>query len=98
MTKSSSPGKNTSPKIEVLGLTPHALWLSICKQEYMLDYKNFPWFQNASIKNIQLIEFRFNHLYWPKLDIDLNLDSITNPEKYPLISKKHSAKNSKSTK
>ena len=25
------------------------------------------------------------HLYWPKLDVDLDLDRILHPEKYPLV-------------
>jgi hypothetical protein len=27
------------------------------------------------------------HLYWPELDIDLEIDNLENPEKYPLKSK-----------
>jgi len=31
------------------------------------------------------------HLYWPELDVDLEIDNLENPEKYPLKfnSKKH---------
>jgi len=27
------------------------------------------------------------HLYWPELDVDLEIDNLENPEKYPLKSK-----------
>jgi hypothetical protein len=27
------------------------------------------------------------HLYWPDLDVDLEIDNLKNPEKYPLKSK-----------
>ncbi|WP_420886735.1 DUF2442 domain-containing protein [Candidatus Kuenenia stuttgartensis] len=28
-----------------------------------------------------------SHLHWPDLDIDLEIDSLENPEKYPLVYK-----------
>jgi uncharacterized protein DUF2442 len=28
-----------------------------------------------------------HHLYWPDLDVDLAVESIEHPEKYPLLSK-----------
>jgi len=27
------------------------------------------------------------HLYWPDLDVDLEIDNLENPEKYPLKDK-----------
>ena len=34
------------------------------------------------------VEFQSEqHLYWPELDIDLEIDIILNPERYPLASK-----------
>ena len=38
MPKSSALGANTSADVQVLGLTPHALWLMVKGREYMLDY------------------------------------------------------------
>jgi hypothetical protein len=29
-----------------------------------------------------------HHLYWPDLDVDIAVESIRHPEKFPLISKK----------
>jgi hypothetical protein len=28
-----------------------------------------------------------DHLYWPQLDVDLTVDSIEQPERYPLTSR-----------
>jgi hypothetical protein len=28
-----------------------------------------------------------NHLYWPELDVDLSVDSLRNPQAFPLVSK-----------
>ena len=30
-----------------------------------------------------------NHLYWPELDIDLEVESVFHPERYPLTSRVH---------
>ena len=54
--------------------------------EYFLPYSEYPWFQNAKISELYHVELLHStHLYWPELDIDLNLDLLKNPEKYPLI-------------
>jgi hypothetical protein len=53
----------------------------------MLDFQHFPWFRQASIEDVQTVQIRFDHLYWPTLDVDLHLDSIANPERFPLIAK-----------
>src|SRR3990172_9777987 len=43
----------------------------------------------SSIQNVQLLHGF--HLYWSGLDVDLEIDNLENPEKYPLKfeSKKH---------
>lgn len=28
-----------------------------------------------------------DHLYWPELDVDLAVDSLDHPERYPLVSR-----------
>jgi hypothetical protein len=57
-------------------------------QEVFLSFKDFPWFEEASIKKVLNVEMASeHHLYWPELDIDLDVDSILYPEKYPLVSR-----------
>ena len=89
MAQSSTRGASTlgKSKIEILGLTPHALWLLIRGQEYMLDFVHFPWFRQASIEDVQTVEMHFDHLYWPTLDVDLHLDSLAHPERFPLVAR-----------
>ena len=85
--KSLKNGKSTS-KPEVTNISEHGFWLLIKGREYFLDYKNFPWFKDASVKDIsgaKLLHGR--HLYWKKLDVDLSLEIIEHPEKYKLIAK-----------
>ncbi|MGH9858958.1 MAG: DUF2442 domain-containing protein [Candidatus Acidiferrales bacterium] len=73
-------------------MSKHGFWLLVAGREYFLPFKEFPWFEDAPIRqlmNVQLLHSR--HLYWPGLDIDLSLDSIEHPERFPLISRWRSA-------
>ena len=77
-------GKNIS-KIE-LHTSPFGMWLLVYNTEYFLSYKDYPWFREAKISDIYDVEMLHkDHIYWPTLDVDLDLDSLVNPEKYPLV-------------
>ncbi len=80
-------GKNTS-QIEVLNISLHGFWLLINDEEYLLPFSDFPWFSQAKIEDILNVELiQGEHIFWPNLDIDLNVDMIKHPDKYPLIAK-----------
>jgi hypothetical protein len=62
--------------------------LIVADEELFVSFKEFPWFKNASIAEILKVEWpQPRHLYWPDLDVDLDVESIRHPEKFPLISK-----------
>ena len=85
--KSVALGKNTSGA-EVTNISRHGFWLLVADEELFVPFKEFPWFQNASVSEITNVEWpNPNHLYWPDLDVDLATDSIRRPEKFPLVSK-----------
>jgi len=88
MKMSSSPlGIHTSGT-EVTNVSTHGFWLLSSGKELFLSYKDFPWFKDASIgKVIAVEEVSPGHFYWPELDVDLGIQSIENPEEYPLTSK-----------
>jgi hypothetical protein len=72
-------------------VSPHGFWLFVGEQELFVSFKHFPWFKDASIRQITRVERpTAHHLYWPELDIDLAFDSLTHPERYPLISQAQS--------
>ena len=82
----SKPGKVILVSVE--NITPFGLWIFVKGREYFLNYKDFPFFKDQilnSIQNVQLLHGY--HLYWPELDIDLEIDNLENPGKYPLKSK-----------
>jgi len=84
--KSAALGRSTSP-VEVTNVSPHGFWLFVGEQELFVPFKDFPWFKEASIQEISRVELpSSHHLYWPDLDIDLAVDSLIHPERYPLVS------------
>jgi len=83
--KLKSRGKNIS-KAEVLNISPFGIWVLVKAKEYFLPYKKFPWFKAATIIGVQNVELHHGfHLFWPDLDVDLHLDSLTDLEKYSLV-------------
>ncbi|MBI2251997.1 MAG: DUF2442 domain-containing protein [Armatimonadetes bacterium] len=88
--KSLKHGKDILVSVE--NITPFGIWLFVKEKEYFLSYKDYPYFKNQTLNSIQNVQLLHGyHLYWPKLDVDLELDNLKNPEKYPLKfeSKKH---------
>jgi len=93
--KSVPRGKHTSD-VEVTNVSAHGLWLFIDAREVFLSFKDFPWFRDASVGKISNVQRPHpHHLYWPDLDIDLAVDSIEHPERYPLVSKARSMRRKK---
>ena len=85
--KSSVPGKVTS-KVEVQNISKFGIWLYVAGKEYFLSHERHPWFKNTTMAEISNIQFLLgHHLHWPDLDVDLDLDSLKHPERYPLIAK-----------
>jgi hypothetical protein len=81
------PGTSTSA-VEVINVSLHGLWLLIQEKEIFLAFELFPWFRDAPIGKVLHVELPSDqHLYWPELDVDLEVDSVLYPERYPLVSK-----------
>lgn len=79
-------GKSTSV-VEVVNVSKHGFWLALSGQELFLSFEDFPWFRNAAIGDLTTVTLvSKDHLYWPKLDVDLSVESIRHPEMFPLVS------------
>ncbi len=84
MTRSQALGKNTS-ETEITNISTHGVWLYTHGRELFMSYDDFPWFKDIPISEIINIEEPSpGHFYWPKLDIDLGIESIEHPERFPL--------------
>jgi len=83
----STHGRSTL-ETEVTNISSHGLWVLLDNQEFFLSYKDFPWFKDRTINEISNVEnLGEGHLYWKNLDIDLSLDIIKHPERFPLQAK-----------
>ena len=77
-------GTSTS-QVEVTHIDQFGIWLLACGKEYFLAYQDFPWFRQAKIDDVLRVQLLHeDHLYWPSLDIDLSIESIEQPEAFPL--------------
>jgi len=75
---------------EVTNISSHGLWILSNGKEYFLSYEQFPWFKDKTVDDIIKVEsFGEGHLYWKNLDIDLSLDIIEHPERFPLQAYTH---------
>ena len=85
--KSAPPGTGISVA-EVTNISQHGFWLLLHNEELFVPFAEFPWFREAAVGRILDVELlSANHLYWPQLDVDLEVDSIRHPEAFPLVSR-----------
>jgi hypothetical protein len=85
--KSAARGNSTSGP-EVTNVSQHGVWLLLEREELFLPFALFPWFKDAPIGKVLHVEQPSRqHLYWPELDIDLAVESIRDPERFPLVSR-----------
>jgi hypothetical protein len=79
--------------VEVTHISEHGFWLLLPRGEVLVPFAAFPWFRDASVAQLQAVRLlHSDHLYWPELDVDLAVDSILHPERYPLVSRVRSSK------
>jgi hypothetical protein len=85
--KSAQRGKRTSA-VEVTNVSASGFWLLLDAEEVFVEFKQFPWFKEAAIGQLLNVERPApHHLYWPDLDVDLAVESLISPERYPLVSR-----------
>ncbi len=85
--KSAQHGRPTSA-VEVGNISPHGFWLLLGDREVFVPFEKFPWFREAPVGHILNVQLpSSHHLYWPDLDVDLDVESLEHPERFPLVSK-----------
>lgn len=86
MKKSGMSGRITSAKVS--SITSIGLFMTIDGKDYFLSYKDFPWFTDARVSDVLNVStLGRNSLRWESLDVDLEMESLLSPEKYPLKAK-----------
>lgn len=58
-------------------------WLLTSEGEYFISFADYPDFQNATVAQIHNFKSSYDGFHWPDLDIDIELDALKYPERYP---------------
>lgn len=86
-----TPGNSISA-VEITHISSNGIWMLTHHEELFLSYDDFPWFKDQNLKAILNVEEPWpGHFYWPDIDVDLDLEIIRHPERFPLQAKKHNA-------
>jgi hypothetical protein len=79
--------EKSEPVVIVRNLAANGFSLLLDDEELHVEFEFFPWFKPATHVQINnVVRPTKDRLRWPLLDIDLAIDSIRHPERYPLIS------------
>ena len=74
----------------VLMINNQGVMISVEGNDYFLSYNRVPWMKDATVRNILNIKVSGkNAVEWPDLDIDLEVDSLKHPERYPLVMRRN---------
>ena len=85
--RSAALGRRTS-RVELTNVSPNGLWLLLDGRELCVSFREFPWFADATIEQLAAVERPSrHHLHWPALDVDLAVESLEHPERFPLLSR-----------
>jgi hypothetical protein len=87
-TISNSSTDNTS--VSVLMINAQGIMVSVQGNDYFLSYNRIPWMKDATISSVLNVRMSGREaIEWPELDVDLELESLKHPERYPLIMKRN---------
>ena len=79
---------NSTLAVEVTHISSHGVWVLSGDKELFMSYEEFPWFKDHPVKSIINVEEPSpGHFFWPDIDVDLTIESIEHPERFPLKSK-----------
>ena len=61
------------------------MMLSELGQDYYVSYNRVPWLRDARVSSALNMRMAGpNAIEWPELDVDLEIESLKHPERYPL--------------
>ena len=82
--------KGNAISASVLMINNQGVMISVEGNDYFLSYNRVPWLKDATVRNILNIKMSGkNAIEWPDLDIDLGIDSLKHPERYPLVMRRN---------
>ena len=84
-----SKNNSANTSASVLMINAQGIMLSVLGNDYFLSYTRIPWMQDAPIRSVLNVQMSGPEaIEWPDLDVDLEIDSLRHPERYPLVIKR----------
>ncbi len=84
------PGKNISASNrlyppQITNVERDGFWILVNNGEFFVPFNRYPDFKTATVA--QIFDFRSDgeEFHWDELDIDIDLEALKHPEKYPLV-------------
>ena len=78
-----------STSASVLMINGQGIMVSVLGRDYFLSYNRVPWMRDASISKVLNVQMSGpDAIEWPDLDVDLEIESLKHPERYPLVMKR----------
>ena len=75
--------------VGVLMINAQGIMLTVDGNDYFLSYNRVPWMKDAPISSVHNVQRGGQSaITWPDLDVDLEIESLKHPERYPLIMKR----------
>ena len=88
--QTASRNNSANTLVSVLMINAQGIMLTVQGQDYFLSYNRIPWMQDAPIRSVLNVQMTGPEaIEWPDLDIDLEIDSLRHPERYPLVIKRN---------
>ena len=82
--------EDSSTPASVLMINAQGIMLSVLGNDYFLSYNRIPWMKDAPISSVLNVQMSGSEaIEWPDLDVDLEIESLRHPERYPLVIKRN---------
>ena len=76
--------------VGVLMINAQGIMITVDGNDYFLSYNRVPWMKDAPISSVLNVQKEGRAaIVWPELDVDLEIESLKHPERYPLIMKRN---------
>ena len=73
-------------EVEITSISAHGVWLLVGNEELFLSFEDFAWFRDVPVgKILNVTEPTPGHFCWPDLDVDLGVETIRHPDRFPLL-------------
>jgi hypothetical protein len=71
---------------EVTSVVSTGFWLLLEDREYFVSFECYPFFARAAVREIfNVRRLGPNQLWWPDLDVDIELMALEQPDRFPLL-------------